>query len=59
MAFLTIEDQYGTVDSIILFPEVYAEYKAYLFIENILVFLGTKSKSKDGLIVQKCFNPSS
>lgn len=59
MAFITIEDQYGTIDSVILFPEVYAEYKPYLFVENILVFLGTKSKTKDGLIVQKCFNPSS
>lgn len=59
MAFVTIEDQYGTIDSVVLFPETYAEYRPYLFVENILVFLGTKSKSKDGLIVQKCFNLSS
>ena len=33
--------------------------KSHLFIDNILVFVGNKSKSKDGLIVEKCFIPSS
>lgn len=57
MAFITIEDQYGTLDSVILFPEQFAKYRSYLFLGNILVFSGNKSKSKDGLIVEKCFEP--
>jgi DNA polymerase III alpha subunit len=59
MAFLTIEDQYGTLDTVIFFPEVFSKYRSYLFLENILVFAGSRSKSKDGLIVDKCFQPAS
>jgi DNA polymerase III alpha subunit len=57
MAFVTIEDQYGTLDSVVFFPEQFSQYRSYLFIGNILVFSGNKSKSKDGLIVEKCFEP--
>jgi DNA polymerase-3 subunit alpha len=57
MAFVTIEDQYGTLDSVVLFPEQFSKYRSYLFLGNILVFSGNKSKSKDGLIVEKCFEP--
>ena len=57
MAFITIEDQYGTLDSVVLFPEQFSKYRSYLFVGNILVFSGNKSKSKDGLIVEKCFEP--
>ena len=57
MAFVTIEDQYGTLDSVVFFPEQFSKYRSYLFIGNILVFSGNKSKSKDGLIVEKCFEP--
>lgn len=59
MAFLTIEDQYGTIDSIILFPEQFSKYRSYLFLNNILVFSGNRSKNRDGLIVDKCFEPLS
>jgi DNA polymerase-3 subunit alpha len=59
MAFITIEDQYGTLDTVVFFPEAFSQYKTHLFIDNILVFVGNKSKSKDGLIVEKCFIPSS
>lgn len=58
MAFVTIEDQYGTLDSVVLFPEQFSKYRSYLFLGNILVFSGNKSKSKDGLIVEKCFEPA-
>jgi len=58
MAFLTIEDQYGVLDSVVFFPEQLAKYKHHLFVENILVFVGNKSKTKDGLIVEKCFIPA-
>ena len=59
MAFLTIEDQTGSLDSVILFPETYDTYKHHLFEENILIFSGNRAKSKDGLMVEKCFMPAS
>lgn len=59
MAFVTIEDQYGTLDSVIFFPEIYSKYRSYLFIGNILVFAGNRSKTKDGYVIEKCFNPVS
>ena len=58
LAFVGISDQYGTVDSIVFFPEKYAEYKHHLFVNNILVFIGSKNKDMDGLIVDKCFMPT-
>ncbi len=59
MSFVSIEDQSGSLDSVIFFPEVYAKYKHHLFENNILIFVGNKSKTKDGLIVDKCFIPRS
>jgi DNA polymerase-3 subunit alpha len=59
MAFLSIEDQTGSLDSVIFFPETYEKYKHYLFSENILVFSGLRAKTKDGLVVEKCFVPTS
>lgn len=58
MAFVSIEDQYGLLDSIIVFPEKLSKYRNYLFEGNILIFCGNRSKTKDGLIVEKCFVPS-
>lgn len=57
MAFVTGEDQYGILDSIIMFPETWAKYKMHIFEGNVLVFTGKKSKEKDSLIVDKCFIP--
>ena len=59
MAFITIEDQTGILDSVIIFPETWTKYKPHLFISNILIFVGNRGKSKDGLIVEKCFVPKS
>jgi len=59
MSFVSIEDQTGSLDSVIFFPEIYAKYKHHLFENNILIFVGNKSKTKDGLIVDKCFVPRS
>ena len=57
MCFLTIEDQVGMLDSVILFPEQYLKYRDHLINGNILVFMGARSKTKDALIVEKCFMP--
>jgi DNA polymerase III subunit alpha len=59
MAFITIEDNTGSLDSVIMFPEQLSQYRAHLYVGNVLIFLGTKSKSKDGFIVEKCFTPMS
>lgn len=58
MAFLSIEDQFGLLDSVIFFPEAYATYMPHLFEGNILIFVGNRSKSKDSFIVEKCFIPA-
>jgi DNA polymerase-3 subunit alpha len=58
MAFLTIEDQTGSLDSVIFFPDTYEAYKHHLFEENILVFSGSRAKTKDGFVVEKCFVPA-
>lgn len=56
MAFVTIEDSTGILDSVIMFPETWLEYKHHIFNNNVLVFVGNKTKQSDGLIVEKCFN---
>lgn len=56
MAFVTIEDSTGILDSVIMFPEAWSEYKHHIFDNNVLVFVGNKTKQSDGLIVEKCFN---
>jgi DNA polymerase-3 subunit alpha len=59
MAFVSIEDQSGSTDSVIFFPEQYQKYKHHLFNTNILIFIGNKTKTGDGLVVEKCFIPLS
>jgi len=57
MAFLTIIDSTGSLDSVIMFPEKYKEYKNILFIGNVIILKGNKSKTGDGLIVEKAYIP--
>lgn len=57
MAFVSIEDQTGFLDSIIMFPEQWLTFKSHIFVGNVLIFVGNKAKNKDGLIVEKCFTP--
>jgi DNA polymerase-3 subunit alpha len=59
MAFVSVEDAYGLLDSIIFFPEQLETYKHHLFQGNVLIFIGNKTKTKDGLVVEKCFMPRS
>lgn len=59
MAFVSVEDAYGLLDSIIFFPEQLETYKHHLFQGNVLIFIGNKTKTKDGLVVEKCFTPRS
>ena len=56
MAFVTIEDSTGLLDSVIMFPESWTQYKHHIFNSNVLVFVGNKTKQSDGFIVEKCFD---
>jgi DNA polymerase-3 subunit alpha len=55
MAFVTISDSSGSIDSIIFFPEQYKKYRQVLFAGNIIIVKGNKSKSGDGLIVENAY----
>jgi DNA polymerase-3 subunit alpha len=55
MAFVTMTDTTGSVDSIVFFPDQYKEYKNLLFTGNIIIVKGNKSKNGDGLIVEKAY----
>ena len=59
MAFISLSDSTGNLDSIICFAEQYREYKNALFDGNIIIVKGKRSNAKDGLIVEKIFLPSS
>ena len=60
MSFLEIFDSSGGLDSVVMFPEQYDEFKDLLKENEVLVFIGTKSKKAgSGLIVEKCFIPES
>jgi DNA polymerase-3 subunit alpha len=59
MCFVSIEDQYAALDSVIFFPEQLSRYRNYLFEGNVLIFVGNKSSKKDSFVVEKCFVPRS
>lgn len=55
MAFVTISDGFGSIDSVVFFPEQYKQYRNLLFDSNVVVLCGNRSKTKDGLIVEKAY----
>ena len=55
MAFVTMTDNTGMIDSIVFFPEKYKEHKNLLFPGNIIIVKGNKSKNGDGIIVEKAY----
>ena len=56
MAFVSVSDTTGNVDSIIFFPEKYKEYRNILFEQNIILIKGNRSKgSGDAFIAEKCY----
>jgi len=55
MAFVTLRDSTGLVDSVIFFPDQYREFKNCLFYGNIIIVKGNRSKNKDSLIVEKTY----
>jgi DNA polymerase III subunit alpha len=59
MAFVTINDGTASLDSIVFFPESYRQYRNQLFEGNIVILKGSKSKTKDGMVVEKVYLPQS
>lgn len=57
MAFVSMSDNSGVIDSVIIFPEAYRTYQNVLFDNNVVIVKGTKSKEKDSLIAEKIFIP--
>lgn len=58
MAFVSITDTTGSLDSVVCFAEQYKKYRHVLFDGNIIIIKGKKTKGKDGLVVEKIFLPS-
>lgn len=57
MAFVSIKDSTGYIDSVIFFTDQLTIYRNQLFEGNILIFQGNKSQKKTDLIVEKCYTP--
>jgi len=57
MAFVSLSDSFGIIDSVIFFPEAYKTYRNILFNNNIIIVKGKKSNANDSLIVDKAFIP--
>ena len=57
MAFVTIGDSTGLLDSVVLFPDQYKSYKNALFVGNVIILKGNRSKSRDGFVVEKVYLP--
>ncbi len=53
MAFLTIEDDTCSLDSVVVFPKIRQKYKYILYEGNNLIFCGSVAKHETSLIVDK------
>jgi DNA polymerase-3 subunit alpha len=58
MAFVTVSDGTGLLDSVIFFPESYKMYRNLLFSGNVVILKGARAKTGDSLIVEKVYLPS-
>jgi DNA polymerase-3 subunit alpha len=58
MAFLSVVDNTGCLDSVVCFAEQYKQFRHVLFEGNIIIIKGKKSNTKDGIIVEKIFLPT-
>ena len=57
MAFISMSDSYGCIDSVIFFPEAYKNHRNILFENNVIIVKGKKSNSGDSLLVEKAYIP--
>jgi DNA polymerase III alpha subunit len=57
MAFVSISDSYGCIDSVIFFPDAYKTHRNILFDNNVIIVKGKKNNTGDSLIVEKAYIP--
>lgn len=57
MAFVTLTDSYGCIDSVIFFPEAYKQHRNILFDHNVIIVKGKKNNTGDSFIVEKAYIP--
>jgi DNA polymerase III alpha subunit len=57
MAFVTLVDNTGSMDSVVFFPDQYREYRNVLFQGNVVIIKGNRSRSGDAFVVEKCYIP--
>lgn len=57
MAFVTLSDGTGVLDSVVFFPEAYKAYRNTLFPGNVIIVKGNKSKNGESLLVEKTYIP--
>lgn len=57
MAFVTVSDGTGILDSVVFFPESYKTYRNLLFSGNVIIIKGSRAKGGDSLIVEKVYLP--
>jgi DNA polymerase III alpha subunit len=55
MAFLTLQDNTGSVDSVIFFPETYKKYRNILFLGHVIIVQGARSRNGDSFVVEKTY----
>ena len=53
MAFLTIEDETCTLDSVVIFPKIKEKYKYVLYEGNNLIFCGSVTGGDTSFIIDK------
>jgi len=53
MAFLTVSDSSGMLDSVVAFPQQWKEHKSVLTERNTVMLSGKRGKEKDSLVIQK------
>lgn len=54
MAFLSVEDSSAALDSVIIFPDTYIQFKPVLYEGNTVIIMGRPSNKRDGsLIIDK------
>jgi DNA polymerase III alpha subunit len=53
MAFIEVSDSTASLESVVLFPEVWSQYKSKFFVDNTLMLAGNRGREKDSFIVTK------
>ena len=53
MAFITVSDSTASLESVVLFPDIWPQYKAKLFADNTIMLAGHRGREKDSFVVTK------